>query len=172
MPQPPELRIQLTRRADGSTVLRCTRADGSVTWQRQDARHAAFFAFHDLRHFAVETVLGVRHAFYGLIADGWDIADTTGKGTRGPLPAEALVVEQLVGLLDRERAGGAAPMSAADVGAQLAAVAGPQRMDGWRAPTDAELAAVRARAESLHEAWAALGPDGTLELAFDRGQRG
>jgi hypothetical protein len=153
-------------------VLRCLRADGSVTWQRQDARHAAFFALHDLRHFAVETVLGFRRGFYGLVADGWDIADTTGKGARGPLPPEALVVEHLVGLLDRERVGGAAPMSAADVEAQLAALAGQGRIGAWRAPSDAELAAVRACAESLHDAWAALPPDEAVELAFDRADRG
>jgi len=30
------LRIQITKRRDGSGVLRCLRADGSLTWQKQD----------------------------------------------------------------------------------------------------------------------------------------
>src|SRR5262245_66330979 len=85
----PELRVQLTKRTDGSVVLRCVRRDGSATWQRHE-KHARFFPFHDLRHFAVETTLGLGKGFYGLIADGWDIADTTGKGTRGKLSAASV----------------------------------------------------------------------------------
>ena len=76
------LSIQITKRTDGSGVLRCVRADGSMTWQKQKSRHAAFFALHDLTHFAVESALEFRRGFYGLIADGWEIDDTTGKGTR------------------------------------------------------------------------------------------
>jgi len=60
------LSIQITKRSDGGGVLRCVRADGSVTWQKQTARHAAFFALHDLTHFAVETTLGYRQGFFGL----------------------------------------------------------------------------------------------------------
>src|ERR1700694_1448231 len=97
------LRIQITRRPDGNGVLRCVRADGSVTWQKQE-RHAAFFALHDLTHFAIESTLGFRRGFYGLIAEGWDVEDTTGKGARGALAAEAAEVENWVGLLDEERA--------------------------------------------------------------------
>src|SRR5919199_2695144 len=115
----PELRVQLTKRADGSAVLRCVRADGSVTWQRHNGRRALFFPFHDLTHLAVETVLGFRQGFYGLLCDGWEIADTEGKGSRGSLPAEAILVEHLVGLFDRERVGGAVPMSAAEFNPQV-----------------------------------------------------
>src|SRR5579872_4676253 len=97
--------IEILKQPDGSGVLRCTREDGSVTWQKQ-ARHAAHFALHDLTHFAVETALGYRRGFFGLIAEGWDVDDTTGKGTRGALPAAAVEVEKIVGLFDSERASG------------------------------------------------------------------
>ena len=76
-------------------MLKCIRADGTTTWQKQSERHAAFFSLHDLTHFAVETTLGLKRAFFGLIAEGWDIEDTTGKGARGPLPAEAIEVERV-----------------------------------------------------------------------------
>ena len=99
------MRVQITKKADGSGVLRCIRDDGSVTWQKQTDRHAAFFALHDLTHFAVETTLGYQRGFFGLIAEGWEMEDTTGKGARGPLPPEAVEVEGIVGLLDAERAG-------------------------------------------------------------------
>src|SRR5712692_5914803 len=98
------LLVQITKQPDGGGVLRCTRADGTSTWQKQGTRHAAYFALHDLTHFAVESALGFKRGFYGLIAEGWDIDDTTGKGARGPLPDEAAEVEYLVGSLDSERA--------------------------------------------------------------------
>ena len=99
------LRIEIVKQSDGSGVLRCTRQDGTVTWQKQ-TRHAAHFALHDLTHYAVETTLGYRQGFFGLIAEGWDVEDTTGKGTRGALPVEAGEVEQIVGLFDAKRGSG------------------------------------------------------------------
>ena len=164
---PPELRVELTKRADGGAVLRCTRADGSVTWQRQEGRQAAFFPLHDLTHHAVETTLGYRRGFLGLVADGWELADTTGKGGRGPLPPEAVLVEHLVGLLDAERAS-AARWAAADVAAQLAAV-GLDPWDGRGRPfTDDALARVRARRADHFARWHALAPGATLVLVFGR----
>jgi hypothetical protein len=101
------LLIQITKRKDGGGVLRCVRADGSETWQKQENRHAAFFALHDLTHFAVESTLGFQRGFFGLVAEGWEIEETTGKQARGPLPSEAREVELIVGTLDGERASGA-----------------------------------------------------------------
>ena len=162
-----ELHIQITRRADGGAVLRCVRADGSETWQRQEGRQGAFFPLHDLTHYAVETVLPVRLGFFGLIADGWEIEDTTGKGARGPLPPEAVLVEHLVGLLDVERATGAT-WSAAEHAAQLAhrGVAAGDAAAAWL--TDAALAEVRVRRRELFARWAAVAPAARLELTFQR----
>ena len=87
------LRIEIAKRADRAGVLACTRADGSQTWQKQSTRTAAHFALHDLTHYAVESTLGYENGFFGLIASGWEIEDTTGKGARGPLPPEAVEVE-------------------------------------------------------------------------------
>jgi hypothetical protein len=100
--------IQFVKQNDGSVVLRCARPDGSSTWQRVDDQHAAFFPLHDLTHYAVETELGFRRGFYGLIAEGWDIAETTGKTARGALPNETLEVEYLVSAFSAERSGGVA----------------------------------------------------------------
>jgi uncharacterized C2H2 Zn-finger protein len=80
------LKIEIVKRADGAGLLRCTRADGTVTWQKQSERHALHFTHHDLTHFAVETTLGYGQGFFGLIASGWDIEDTTGKGLGGRSP--------------------------------------------------------------------------------------
>ncbi|MDF2775439.1 MAG: hypothetical protein K0S86_4940, partial [Geminicoccaceae bacterium] len=69
------LRIRIKKNADGSAALTCIRADGSVTWQRQEGAQGRFFPRHDLTHFAVETTLGHRRGFYGLVAEGWNITD-------------------------------------------------------------------------------------------------
>jgi len=149
------LAIQITKRRDGGSVLRCTRADGSVTWQKQDGPGAAFFPVHDLTHFAVEATLGSRRGFFGLIADGWNIDDTTGKGRRGRLPDEALEVERMVGLFDRERASGVA-MSVEE----FAEFAG-------RRLAEEQLQAVRSRGAELLRQWRALPPGSALELRWE-----
>ena len=167
--QSPELRIRFTKRSDGAVVLQCVRRDGSATWERHD-RHALFFSFHDLSHFAVETILALDRGFYGLIAEGWDIADTTGKGKRGKLPSEGILVEHVVGLIDRERVGGALPLSAAEFNAQIAQFVANDGLEAPRAFTEIELAAVRQRIETLHGQWAAVSPGSSFELTYDRGK--
>jgi hypothetical protein len=54
------LRIEILKRPDGSGLLRCTREDSSVTWQKQKS-NSAFFALHDPTHYVCtsSTVLGV-----------------------------------------------------------------------------------------------------------------
>ena len=161
----PEILVQFTKRTDGAVVLRCIRRDGSATWERHD-KHAAFFSYHDLSHFVVETTLGFRKGFYGLIADGWDITDTTGKGSRGKLSAASILVEHVVGLFDRERAGGASPLSAEEFNSQIDEMTGK---DPLRKPfTDAQLTEVRRRIQELHQRWAAVPAGSLLELTFDR----
>ncbi|MEO6878234.1 MAG: hypothetical protein ABI205_07125, partial [Gemmatimonadaceae bacterium] len=69
----PDLLVRFKKKSDGSAALQCTRADGTVTWQRQEGELGQFFPLHDMTHLAVESVLGLRRAFYGLVAEGWDI---------------------------------------------------------------------------------------------------
>ena len=73
------LEVEISRHPDSSTVLCCTRQDGSVTWQRQ-TRHAAHFVPHDLTHYAVETSLGYTNGFFGLITEGWDVDGKRNSG--------------------------------------------------------------------------------------------
>jgi hypothetical protein len=138
-------------------VLRCVRADGSETWQKLAGNHVPFFALHDLTHFAVETVLGVRRGFFGLVAEGWDIEETTGKSARGPLPDEAKEVELIVGALDSERASGEI-WPAEDFNRHLNV--------SW-VLTDEDLARVRARRAELFAAWRAIEPGEMLELRHE-----
>ena len=163
----PHVRILITRHGDGGSVLRCERADGTVTWQRLSGPQAAFFPMHDLTHFAVETVLGATRGFFGLISAGWDVADTTGKGARGPLPAEAMAIERIVGFLDVERGTGGA-WSAEEFNEQMRkATARSDRVDQFRALTAEELSRIRTRRRELFGEWNRLAPGATMELMFD-----
>jgi hypothetical protein len=141
------------------------RADGSVTWLKQE-RHAAFFALHDLTHFAVESTLGFRRGFYGLIAEGWDVEDTTGKGARGPLPDEAVEVEYLVGSLDAERAC-STTWTTDEFNDCTALAASNSSRPTPRRLTDQDLARVRARRDELFAEWFATPVGGTLELSYE-----
>ena len=161
----PRLLIQLTKRADGGAVLRCTRGDGSVTWQKLHGRQAAFFPLHDVTHYAVETELGFTRGFYGLIALGWDIDETTGKSARGPLPNGAIVVEYLVGQFDLERASGVR-WTAAELNAHAAGHFSQRNQPAPRALDDVDLARVRRSLRELYARWCSLRAGETLELEF------
>jgi hypothetical protein len=160
----PRLRIEIVRRTDGRTVLRCTRGDGTITWQQLGGAQAGFFLMHDLTHVAVEQTLGTARAFFGLVAEGWDIEDTTGKGKRGPLPEEALLVERLVGMFDVERGSGSR-WSAADFAEQIAA-ADPRLADRASRLTDSQLIAIRAHRAELFARWNDVKPGEALVLEY------
>jgi hypothetical protein len=163
------LTIRLAKHTDGAT-LTCVRADGSLTWQRQRNTAAAFFPRHDLTHYAVESVLGYRRGFYGLVAAGWNISDFGAPWPRGPLPADMDPAEVVVGLLDAERAsmtGGGAPWTAAELSQQAAVFYDARALDA-RPPvvTDDQLAAVRTLLRELFARWDALAPCEILDLTL------
>ena len=149
--------VQIVKRADGGGVLRCVRSDGSVTWQKQ-GRYAPYFALHDLTHFAVETTLGLQRGFFGLMAEGWDVEDTTGKGKRGPLPGEAGEAEQIVGLFSAERASGVI-WTTDEFNEYSSAMA-------VRLLTEEEIAKVKAKRSELFQRWFDLPADAALELVY------
>jgi hypothetical protein len=147
--------IEIVKRSDGQGLLRCTRDDGSVAWQKQ--RHALHFAHHDITHYVVETTLGLQSAFFGLLNQGWEIDDTTGKGSRGPVPPEAALAECVVGLLDAERATGNI-WTIEDFHQSLPATL-PK-------PSAAALAMIRQRRFELFQEWAVVPVGQALELHF------
>jgi hypothetical protein len=160
-----ELVIRIKKKRDGSAALSCVRADGTVTWQRQEGAQGRFFPRHDLTHYAVETVLGRARGFYGLLAEGWNLTDFGKPWPRGPLPTEAACSELLVGFLDGERAAGT-QWSAADFNSSLTNHFTEQGLSVSCVVTDAELDQVRERRGELFAQWATLPPGETLELRF------
>jgi hypothetical protein len=65
------MEIRFFKKENNKHVLTCTRKDGTVTWMNLDG----FFLRHDLLHYAVETSLQYKSAFYGMIANGVSITD-------------------------------------------------------------------------------------------------
>ena len=94
--------ITLTKKESKPHVLTCRRDDGTSTWFQASQANADFFAAHDLSHYAIETVLEYRSAFYGMVASGRDLNDF---GSQGGLPdtrtysKEALWAENMANLM-------------------------------------------------------------------------
>ena len=165
----PDLLIRIKKKSDGAAALTCIRADGTTTWQRQDGQLGAFFPFHDLTHYAVETVIGLRRAFYGLLAEGWNLSsfgDAENKSQRWP--DDAMIAELTVGLFDLERATGV--IAGADEFNDK--IQGYFANKGLGHTTfrldDDQLARIRSRRDDLFARWRAVSPGDTLELPFER----
>ena len=99
------MEITLQKHLGKRSVLNCKRSDGSVTWAKLHPGTET----HDLAHYAVESILGFQDAFYGLLEQGYHIADfELPKGERptalepANLPPAALQTEHLVNLLQIE----------------------------------------------------------------------
>lgn len=142
------------------------RADGSTAWQTQRGAHAAFFSFHDLTHYAVESVLQMDDAFFGLLAMGWSIEETEGKSPRGPLPLNAVFIEAVVGALDVERASGTR-WTADEFNDSLATHMTAAGRTPPRRLTDDDLARIRKRRAELFRQWDSLGAGESLRLPWD-----
>jgi hypothetical protein len=163
----PDLLIRIKKKTDGSAALSCTRADGSVTWQRQEGKLGGFFPLHDLTHYCVETVLGFDRAFYGLLAEGWDISDFGKPENRGRDYSDAMLAEIIVGMFDLERATGERG-DARDLAAKIAlfyeAQGGPVPS---LAITQAQIDRIRELRAELFEQWRNLPAGDAMELEFN-----
>ncbi len=143
---------------------------GRSRWQKQK-KHGAYFALHDLTHLTVESVCGFRDGFYGLISQGWDIEDTSGKRSRGALPPGAIEVEFIVGVLDTERACGYL-FSNQEFNETAATNATNSGRPAPRQLAEEELIAIRKVRGQLFAQWREIPEGGTLKAAFPYAARG
>lgn len=90
------MELLFTNTGNGEHVFTCIRKDGSVTWKKG----SVFFMYHDLCHFAVETIIPLKHAFFGLVAAGADISefDLPREQRTVAISEEAVFSEHLVNL--------------------------------------------------------------------------
>ena len=155
--------IRFAKGEDKPDVLTCRRDDGSCTWSPLNVA-----AGHDLGHYVIETVLGFRSAFFGLLAQGWAIQDfgqaDPETGRKPIVPPEAMQAEVLAGLLDLERRSGQPPAYPVFVEMLASACAGLR----LTAPAldVAQLEAIRSLHASLLRRWADLPAGSSLELDF------
>ena len=101
----PPLHINIKKEKNKPSVLTCTRLDNTTTYIKLYPN----LEIHDIAHFVVETHLQYQNAFYGLLAQGYNIQDfELPKGKRpedlipNNLSAEALITEHIVNLLQVE----------------------------------------------------------------------
>jgi hypothetical protein len=166
MPQFQPLVIRIKKGKDGRTSLSCARANGTVTWQRQEGKQAAFFPKHDLTHCAVESVLAQRQGFYGLVGAGWDFSDFGTPWPRGKLPADANVSEMIVGFFDLERQSGEND-TATEINRKIAEYCAEHGLPSRRVLTEDDLTRIRKRREELFAKWDAVLPGDALEIPFE-----
>ncbi len=166
MPDAQRIVIRIKKGKDGRTALSCTRADGTMTWQRQLGAQAVFFPKHDLTHCAVESTLGLRKGFYGLVSAGWDFSDFGSPWPRGKIPPEANISEMIVGFFDLERRIGERGL-ATELNQELAEYCAENDLQAQFQFTEDDLARVRAKRAQLFAQWDAVLPGDSLEVVFD-----
>jgi hypothetical protein len=162
-----DLIIRIKKKTDGSAALSCLRPDGSTTWQRQEGQLGRFFPLHDLTHYAVENVMGFQRAFYGLVAEGWDLSDFGTVESRGKIPDEAGLAESVVGLFDLERMTGERG-NAEQMNEQLRTVRADRGLSTTLSITDEQIARIRELRAELFDRWKTVPPGEALELSFHR----
>lgn len=163
------MRIQFKKRKTKPSTLTCIRKDGTSTWTTLRNN----FESHDLAHYAVETVLGFNKAFYGLLAQGFNIQDFELPREQRPealipanLPLESLQTEHLVNLLLTPSASERNDFDLIPMLKQILETNGlgfPENLDP---PT---LEKIYSTYDDLTSRWLALTPEEVLELDFTMG---
>jgi hypothetical protein len=161
------LQLRLKKGKDGRIAsFALCRADGSVTVQRNVQ---SFFPVHDLTHYAVESTLRLRRGFYALVSDGWNFDDFGSPWPRGPLPADLDPVEEIVGLLDLERAAGH-EVSLDDVHALLETFYAKRPGATHLVLTQDQLDGIRQRVREYSAHWQSLPSGATLAFEYAPGE--
>jgi hypothetical protein len=151
------------KRSGRTPVLTCIRPDGSYTYGKMP--YGEFFPRHDLMHYAVETTLGLRESFYGLVAAGWSITDFNLPGVARMLPSEAGQTEFIVGELERRHRFDE-PWTAGAFNQFLEQATGKKGPLLLRALLQDELDAIRARFDELIARYGDLAEGEDMELSF------
>jgi hypothetical protein len=155
------MKVQFRKGKDKKDVLSIVREDGSQSWQHQQPG----IPVHDLTHFVVESTLGLKNSFYGLLSQGWDITRLTDKDVRSILPPEGLWTELIVGLVQTERLS-PQPLSVEEFNEMLESSKRDFSLKYERRLTEEELSRIRAEFWSLYIRWRSLKPGERLSLDF------
>lgn len=167
MPILPSLTIRLSRPRSGRTVLSVTRADGSMTW----AKLHPGTELHDLAHYAIESELELKDAFYGILAAGYAIEDFEARPEERPdslhpvnLPRTSLQVEHLVNLLLTELQSGA-PWP--DFIPRFQDILQQSELPDMPLLTEEKLQRIREQLNILRGRWNAVAVGGAMEVGLE-----
>lgn len=153
--------INFKKNSGAHHALSYTRDDGSVTWMQGDG----FLVQHGLTHYTIETVLGYKTAFNGMLNMGMDIKDFEDKAKRDNmnLTAEAVYAENLANLFLLEtKQGNFEDFNAVQ---QASFVSFGGKFDPVTLSHD-EIEQVRLRLRGLLQQWNELPEGETLTLTF------
>ena len=133
-------------------TLTCVRDDGSTTWTHL---HRGFVQ-HDFAHYVIEVTLGLKNAFFGLVAKGCDIPDFNAPKSTRPfeIPKEAVDLEPVVALLQ-------ADLSDSNNLFECHSASLPVNI------TDKQLEVMRLRLGKLLQQWQDLQPGQSMTLQFN-----
>jgi hypothetical protein len=158
------LKLRFKKKADADTVFTALREDGSSTTTSIGA-YAGFGPVHDLSHYVVETSMGFRNAFLGLLGAGRNVEDFN-RESKQWLTEEAMVAEAISGQLSQDAMTGR-PLSVEDFNWTVRDVLSRGTVK-CAAPelTAEQLSALHARLADLRRRWEAVAVGETLELEF------
>lgn len=154
--------IRLTKGSGKPDTITCLRADRTTTWSRL---HPGVGAQHDIVHYAVETTLGLKNSFYGLVARGIGIEDFNVRAAAQALnlPPEAGQTEFIVGLLQTEMSDGT---DCKDFDDQMRIACTSKGTDPPAPIPPLMLNRIRTKIVALLRQWQALKPGEHLDLEF------
>ena len=158
------LRLKFKKKADAHAVFTAVREDGSSTSTTIGA-HTGFGPVHDLTHYVVETSLGLKNGFLGLLAAGRNVEDFN-HDSKHWLPEEAQIAEAIAGQLSQDSMTGR-PLSVEDFNWTVRDVLSRSGVK-LAAPelTAFELSALHAKLAELRRKWDSIAIGETLELQF------
>ncbi|MGB3589952.1 MAG: hypothetical protein WBA23_25620 [Tunicatimonas sp.] len=160
------MKIQFTKQQNRPSVFKCFRPDGTETWM---SITQLFALEHDIVHYAVETTLGFRQAFYGMLLRGYNVTDFAAPRHLRPaallpinLPLEAQQTEMLVNLFQTELHDG----TSMEDFIGIAKFTFEAQVVPFPDINEQQVGQIRARIRALLRQWHELPTGATLELNF------
>lgn len=140
-------------------TLTCIRDDGSITWTHL---HRGF-VHHDFAHYVIETTLGFKNAFFGLVAKGHNIPDFSEPKAKRPfeIPKEAMDTEPIVALLQAD-----SPNAPNVQDANANGIFQEYRASLSVSITDNQLEVMQQKLRTLLQQWRNLQPGASMTLQF------
>ncbi len=158
------MKIIIHKKQGKASILTIVRDDGSSTWSKLYVGMET----HDLCHFAVESILAFKNAFFGIINRGFEISDFELPKDQRPfevqpanLHSEALITEHLVNLLEVELLNSG---TNEDFLPQLEGILKENNLEKPSNIDENSLAKIRQCYHDLVAKWQQLPPENTIEL--------